>query len=235
MSKAYDPSLLASAPKATSAMKQGGYDPQLLQDPVSTRSADNLSGKEYPPYPSSAAHDRAAGLPSSNPNTPQRKPAFWRTRNGIILLVLLGIVVLAAIIGGAVGGSKAHKNGNHAISNPVSGSNSSSSGDSGAHGSPTATTVSVITSVESFGDKTVTQVISSTIVEFAPASTTTSGTDSDSDTNTQTQGFSGAGGEQGQGATTTGDGLSGIVGSQPTGREKGFKRRGWRRVRGAMQ
>ncbi|KAF5343732.1 hypothetical protein D9757_014642 [Collybiopsis confluens] len=226
MSSAYDPSLLASAPRATSAMKQEGYDPQLLQQPIATRSADNLSGKEYPPYPSNANAAPAVvpTVPSSRfPNSnPHRKPVpFWQTRNGIILIAVLALVVIAAIIGGAVGGSKAHRDGNHAISSPIS--NSSSNGN-GAHGSPTTTIVSVFTSVKTFGDQTVTQVVSSTITEFAPGTTTTGAGDA-------SQGFAGAGAGESAATTTTtsvSDSLDGIVGSQPT---KAFKRRGWKKGR----
>ncbi|KIK55645.1 hypothetical protein GYMLUDRAFT_833975 [Collybiopsis luxurians FD-317 M1] len=241
----YDASLLASAPQATNAMKREGYDPHLLeQEQKATAaqaraangngsgSASDLNAKEYPPYPHTNANDR--GFPSARRQTP-----FWRTRNGIIFIVVLSAVVLAAVIGGAVGGTR-HKS--HAITTPDQNQTSSASGpapaqsvgsasgSASATGSPTttitttfATTIPVLSFSGLQGGQSITTTITTTETLFAPASTSSS---SSSD---QTSGN--------QGASGNGDSGNTIPGTKPNSRSEPKVIRRWGRgwVRGKRE
>jgi len=99
--RSYDENLLASAPKATKAQLQSGYNPDLLLEkatpPRSRPSTGNNAGGNSPVE--QADHE---------PMPP--KVPFYRTRKGIIIIVVVAIVVIvAAAVGGGVGGKHKKK------------------------------------------------------------------------------------------------------------------------------
>ncbi|RDB18140.1 hypothetical protein Hypma_000616 [Hypsizygus marmoreus] len=100
----YDQTLLAEAPAATRKQLQEGYTTDLL-DP-------NL-GKVTPP-PSASRADPERGLAAKEyPHEPHAAPAavpFWRTTKGKIIIAIAALVVVGAVIGGAVGGTRKKKN-----------------------------------------------------------------------------------------------------------------------------
>ncbi|TFK37309.1 hypothetical protein BDQ12DRAFT_685651 [Crucibulum laeve] len=94
----YDESLLASAPAATSAQLQNGYNVDLLSP-----------GKATPPVTRDTEAAYASKEHVHHLATPQRRTPFWRTTKGIIIMVIAALVVIGAVVGGAVGGSKKGK------------------------------------------------------------------------------------------------------------------------------
>ncbi|KAL1937959.1 hypothetical protein VTO73DRAFT_12709 [Trametes versicolor] len=99
MSGAYDERLLASAPAATRAEKQEGYNIDLLDD----RHAAPTSHTPPPVPVLSANHTKAEAGGYAYP-PPARLP-WYKTRKWIFIMALGTVVVLAAVIGGAVGGT----------------------------------------------------------------------------------------------------------------------------------
>ncbi|KIM37804.1 hypothetical protein M413DRAFT_256240 [Hebeloma cylindrosporum] len=92
----YDENLLASAPAATKAQLQSGYNPDLLvEKPTSPRSRRDVEARGSSPV-EKADHE---------PMPP--KVPFYRTRKGLIIIAVVAIaVIIAAAVGGAVGGKK---------------------------------------------------------------------------------------------------------------------------------
>ncbi|KAK7680801.1 hypothetical protein QCA50_016109 [Cerrena zonata] len=133
---AYDERLLASAPVATRAAKQEGYNVDLLDN--SREVPKSGSSSPTPPAHASNIDHAEAQYPKESPSavlySSHTQRPWYKTRKWIIIFTLLAIVVVAAVIGGAVGGtlSNKHKNNgdNSAQSNPNGGS--TSSGESGA-------------------------------------------------------------------------------------------------------
>jgi len=127
----YDENLLASAPAATKAQLQSGYNPDLLVE-------------KHTPPPSRPSLTTPApvrdGRDLESQSIPPKQP-FYRTKKGIIIIVVAIIVIIAVVVGGAVGGSK-KKNNNLTTSNgqgtPSSSANNTSSaaGDSQVVGAP---------------------------------------------------------------------------------------------------
>ncbi|KAJ3755994.1 hypothetical protein EV360DRAFT_85390 [Lentinula raphanica] len=187
----YDSSLLASAPQATREMRQEGYNPLILEEEHKSKaiaspipvvpdqgSAADLTSKEYPPNPN----------PGEFTTQPKRLP-FYRTRKGMIIIAIVAIVIIAAVIGGAVGGTS-HKShaldtvNSSSLSSTTSPSSSNSEGVQGAgtntagSGSATATVTTTLTTVvQSATDPggvigPVTTTITSTVTEFAAATST---------------------------------------------------------------
>ncbi|EPQ55618.1 hypothetical protein GLOTRDRAFT_121161 [Gloeophyllum trabeum ATCC 11539] len=151
----YDRGLLASAPVATRAAKQGGYDVDLLdKDPYTGRPSASSSRHTLPRSPVQAEQ----GLPPqedplyafASPNNARRK-SFWRTRNGIITIsVAVGIFILGAVLGGAIGGT-ARRRHQHSDYNTSPGA----SAPAGSDGSSTAALPSsTMSAPESGGDST---------------------------------------------------------------------------------
>ncbi|KAI0742535.1 hypothetical protein C8Q80DRAFT_1189131 [Daedaleopsis nitida] len=110
----YDERLLASAPVATRAEKQEGYNIDLLDNDakpnvrstsatpppaVSGLSADR-SQAEAGGYAYAPGHN---GYASTAPSTP-----WYKTRKWLIIFLIGGIAAVAAIVGGAVGGTVGH-------------------------------------------------------------------------------------------------------------------------------
>ncbi|KAI0632750.1 hypothetical protein C8Q77DRAFT_1119551 [Trametes polyzona] len=103
----YDARLLASAPAATRAEKQEGYDIDLLDNP---RAAPSHTPPPAVPI-LTANHSKAEE--GGYAYAPSRPPLPWyRTRKWMFALALGTVVVLAAIIGGAVGGTVGHSSKN---------------------------------------------------------------------------------------------------------------------------
>ncbi|KAF8963284.1 hypothetical protein BDZ97DRAFT_1758768 [Flammula alnicola] len=151
-SQSYDEQLLASAPVATKAQLQSGYNPDLLVEktpPASSSRHDLEDGRDFGQTPRPE--------PDGKPLPP--KAPFYRTKKGIIIIVVALVVVIAAVVGGAVGGSRKKTN-NQSTSQSVSSqapANASSSGASdnsqaggsvpasGTSGAQSQTTVSATT------------------------------------------------------------------------------------------
>ncbi|KZT19564.1 hypothetical protein NEOLEDRAFT_1151875 [Neolentinus lepideus HHB14362 ss-1] len=147
----YDRGLLASAPVATRADRQGGYDVDLLEnDPYSGRLLHSSSRLALSTPPSPAQTEQ--GLPFKEErvltaSSKARKP-FWRTGKGTTIIPIAAIVILGAVIGGAVGGTvKKHKSSNamtasSAPAQSYSSSSSPSSTSTAPEGSGNASIVS---------------------------------------------------------------------------------------------
>jgi len=129
----YDANLLASAPVATKAQLQDGYDPVLLAE-------------KQTPLPS--RRDLEAGVPAGETRdtaiTPTKQP-FYRTKKGIIIIFVAVIVIIAVVVGGAVGGSSHKKK-------------TTSASDSQSGGPPPSSTSSD-TTTNSSGENNTQQVV----------------------------------------------------------------------------
>ncbi|KAI0641034.1 hypothetical protein C8Q79DRAFT_1014856 [Trametes meyenii] len=105
MSGAYDERLLASAPAATRAEKQEGYDVDLLDERRPARGASTTP----PPLPALSANHAKAEAGGYTYPQPSAVP-WYRTRKWVLILVLGSLVVIGAVVGGAVGGTVGHNN-----------------------------------------------------------------------------------------------------------------------------
>jgi len=95
----YDANLLASAPVATKAQLQSGYNPELLAEKTTPPSSKpDLEARGSSPV------KRTEYVP---PILPKAKAPFYRTRKGIIIVVVVLVVIIAAAVGGGVAASKA--------------------------------------------------------------------------------------------------------------------------------
>ncbi|KAI0370976.1 hypothetical protein BV20DRAFT_966086 [Pilatotrama ljubarskyi] len=104
MSGAYDERLLASAPAASRAEKQEGYDIDLLDDRHHGARGVSTTPPPVPILASNHAKAEVGGYTyASRPATP-----WYKTRKWVIICVLGGLVVIGAIVGGAVGGTVGH-------------------------------------------------------------------------------------------------------------------------------
>ncbi|KAH7103756.1 hypothetical protein BKA62DRAFT_768687 [Auriculariales sp. MPI-PUGE-AT-0066] len=104
----YDARLLEQAPEISRAEKQEGYNVDLLDRSASVGATPHQYSHAGLPLPVStpAAPSTAHGV------APYRKPKFWQTLHGRVIIGIVALAVLAAIIGGAVGGVLAGKNKN---------------------------------------------------------------------------------------------------------------------------
>jgi hypothetical protein len=102
----YDQDLLASAPKPTKELLQGGYTTELLNP---------THGRNTSPHPvqSEDAHlapqsdpERDSLSPSKEFNDTKKPLPFWRTTKGIVIIIVVILIVLGAVIGGGVGGTR---------------------------------------------------------------------------------------------------------------------------------
>ncbi|KAI0075155.1 hypothetical protein K474DRAFT_1709222 [Panus rudis PR-1116 ss-1] len=175
----YDQSLLASAPVATRAEKQAsgceGYNVDLLTNArdVSKSNCSSPTPRALAPSVDNAESGRtkeAYGVVY-----PSRTTSWYKTRKWIAIFTIIAIACVAAIIGGAVGGTLSHKHKSNSsaisddggstqpISGPdqdsqggVAGSNGPASSSSGSNSTtaapasaPTATTTSASNPSES--------------------------------------------------------------------------------------
>ncbi|KAJ7163947.1 hypothetical protein C8R43DRAFT_1122905 [Mycena crocata] len=88
----YDRALLAQAPPATRAQLQEGYDSVLLVPNRRAKRTESDLALKVGSYEPKTHTDASAAL-----------PVFWRRRWKSILGALIALVVLVAIVGGAVG------------------------------------------------------------------------------------------------------------------------------------
>jgi len=122
----YDEKLLASAPKATKAQLQDGYNSDLLAEKPSTQAVDPeaanriqtpVQGQEFTPFT-------------------KKKGPFYTTKKGIIIIVVLVVaVIIAAVVGGVVGSRNKSQNSVAGADENGSGSRSTSSASSSASSS----------------------------------------------------------------------------------------------------
>jgi len=104
----YDANLLASAPVATKAQLQSGYNPDLLAEkgtPPSSRNDLEARGRS----PVERVDDE-------HPTPIPSKVPYYRTRKGIITIVVVLVVIIAVAVGGGIAGSK-KKTGGKALAN----------------------------------------------------------------------------------------------------------------------
>jgi len=112
----YDENLLASAPKATRAQLQDGYNPDLLAEKTS-------STPTIPHVDPELANHRPAAV--QREDVPLTKTPFYGTKKGIIIIVVVIVVIIAAVVGGAVGGTRKKNSLN--LSSPISSTQGSGS------------------------------------------------------------------------------------------------------------
>ncbi|KAF8809970.1 hypothetical protein BYT27DRAFT_7187300 [Phlegmacium glaucopus] len=110
----YDESLLASAPKATKAQLQDGYNPDLLVEKNSSSVPASVIDPEAANH-----HANAVGREEGAVLPPTKKLPFHHTQKGIIVIVVLVVIIIAVVVGGAVGGTRA-KHGSKIASNATS-------------------------------------------------------------------------------------------------------------------
>lgn len=136
---AYDESLLKDT-QVTRAERQEGYNVDLLnekppsraqsppapvharisvqQSPINNRTND----EEFPPIPV---------------NNIEKNRPFWRTTKGIALMAVVAVIVLGAIIGGAVGGTVSHRGKANGQFPPTGSGGGQAASDSGSPASST--------------------------------------------------------------------------------------------------
>jgi len=110
----YDERLLDSAPKATKAAKQEGYNVNLLdsgnsETPMNARTAPTVDGHaslEAGVPPTKESYDSSYSLP------------WYRQKKGRIIILVVAIIIIGAVVGGAVGGTLASKNNDNSNSGP---------------------------------------------------------------------------------------------------------------------
>ncbi|KAI0702653.1 hypothetical protein C8Q76DRAFT_755275 [Earliella scabrosa] len=108
----YDERLLASAPAATRAEKQEGYNIDLLVEDERKPNLRSTSATPPPAVPPLAVdHSRAeaGGYPGMGNGYssvgPSKAKPWYKTRKWLIIFLIGGIAVVAAAVGGAVGGT----------------------------------------------------------------------------------------------------------------------------------
>jgi len=105
----YDVNLLHTAPDASHAQKQEGYNVDLLTPNQRTElhrdREDGVLSTSNHEGDIAAQREKAAFAPMRrSPQDDHTKRPFWRTRTGKIVLFLLAVVIIGAIVGGTVGG-----------------------------------------------------------------------------------------------------------------------------------
>jgi len=132
----YDEALLKDSPEVTNQARQEGYNVDLLQEkPAPTRPLTpptngpvHTRRSVHPPGRTRLAEEDVPPIPMNH--IEERRVPFWRTTKGLALIAVGAIVIIGAIVGGAVGGTVANKNKKHAAL-----PNIGSSGGSGDGGS----------------------------------------------------------------------------------------------------
>ncbi|KAJ7875533.1 hypothetical protein B0H14DRAFT_56188 [Mycena olivaceomarginata] len=128
----YDRTLLAQAPLATRAQRQQGYDHVLLEP--------NRRAKHLQPSPDLELKEFSTDQKATAAEAQSPRWQSWRWK--LIAGAVITLVVIAAIVGGAVGAT-AHKRSRSSSSDTVGVNTLSASGQSGisifGSGSPSAT------------------------------------------------------------------------------------------------
>jgi len=131
----YDETLLKDSPEVTNQARQEGYNVDLLQEkPASTRPLSpptnvpvHTRKSVHPPGTARLAEEDIPPIPMNH--IEERRVPFWRTTKGLALIAVGAIVIIGAIVGGAVGGTVANKNKKH-VTLPLG--SSGGSGDGGS-------------------------------------------------------------------------------------------------------
>jgi len=117
----YDENLLASAPKATKAQLQDGYNPDIL---VEKPTPNNATTAVVDPEAANRVQTPVKRQESGSFINEKKRP-FYTTRTGIIVIaVALLVIIVVAVVGGVVGSRKTHDD----------------SANSGVNGSPASAT-----------------------------------------------------------------------------------------------
>ncbi|KJA26537.1 hypothetical protein HYPSUDRAFT_75351 [Hypholoma sublateritium FD-334 SS-4] len=138
MSSPYDQSLLASAPAATRAQMQDGYNPDILNEkpaaptPPASNSRQNLEAYGNGSTTPALAQEGAYVSPSKTP--------FYRTKKGIIVILVVLAVIIGAVVGGAVGGTRKKKTDTGVQVGTSTGNSTAGEGVSGGAGNSSSTT-----------------------------------------------------------------------------------------------
>ncbi|KAF9522603.1 hypothetical protein CPB83DRAFT_899482 [Crepidotus variabilis] len=128
---AYDENLLAAAPVATKAQLQSGYTTDLLDSKANTQRVP--SSRRTDDLESGHAYVDKTATSSSPSHTPVAAPIpFYRTKKGRIIIAIGALLVLAAIIGGAVGGTVGNKKSKNLNAAPATASSTESAQGGGA-------------------------------------------------------------------------------------------------------
>ncbi|KAK7014060.1 hypothetical protein VNI00_019443 [Paramarasmius palmivorus] len=141
----YDESLLAAAPVTTKQMRQEGYNPDLLSLP--SQNTRQASTEKHHDAESRSTNSLAAAskenLESGAGTTPVTHPKpFWRTKKGLVVLVTIFVVIVAAAVVGAVVGVTASNKSKADHSNSTTSLNATSI-NPGDESSPLAGTASL--------------------------------------------------------------------------------------------
>jgi len=134
----YDARLLDSAPKATRAEKQEGYNVNLL--------ASDNSESPMNPRPQAVTTDGHGSIETGVPPNKEgyissHPPVPWYRQNRWRIAMLIGaIIVIGAVVGGAVGGTVGSKNRTTTPSGPVTVVLSSTTSTSVSSGAPSEST-----------------------------------------------------------------------------------------------
>ncbi|KAK7460664.1 hypothetical protein VKT23_009379 [Stygiomarasmius scandens] len=116
----YDQSLLAQAAAPTRQQLQEGYQTDLLAPKSSSIPSSRTADRDYESgvagmaaASSSKEHlANTAVSPRDGPVMAQRRTPFWRSRNGIIALVVAFVVIVAVAVGVGVGVTRNNGNNN---------------------------------------------------------------------------------------------------------------------------
>ncbi|KAF8487172.1 hypothetical protein DFH94DRAFT_687643 [Russula ochroleuca] len=113
----YDRSLLSSIPKPTRAEKQEGYNIDLLdegRDRAATTAQEVQTGATDGYSPGAIGLARKEGQLENGDHVAKKAP-WYRTRWGMITIVIIIILIIGGAVGGAVGGT--HHSNSHSGSN----------------------------------------------------------------------------------------------------------------------
>ncbi|KAG8934304.1 hypothetical protein FRC01_003817 [Tulasnella sp. 417] len=126
MSTPYDESLLAGVPEVANAEKQAGYNINILNG----GSAPRQNAAQEP----QATNEQFAALEAHHPKA--SRPSFWKSTRGKLIIGLAVFLVLAAAIGGGVGGALGKKSKPTTTGQGITGSDGSSGSDTNQGTSP---------------------------------------------------------------------------------------------------
>ncbi|KAI0299045.1 hypothetical protein B0F90DRAFT_1730316 [Multifurca ochricompacta] len=108
----YDHTILSSVPDPTRAEKQEGYNVDLLEESRNPRAItppNGLSSDQHGPTidysPGAVSYARKEESRSDHEPVTPRVP-WYRTRRGIIGIVVAVVIVVGAAVGGGVGGTR---------------------------------------------------------------------------------------------------------------------------------
>ncbi|KAG9122890.1 hypothetical protein FRC07_000540, partial [Ceratobasidium sp. 392] len=102
----YDEKLLDQAPQVTKGQRQEGYDADILNPPVPTRTPPvDFNERNTDIESGSSPNEKHLAAGGYDPMINPAKKPFWKTTKGLIILAVVALVVIAAAVGGGVGGT----------------------------------------------------------------------------------------------------------------------------------